>query len=443
MNKSILFFATLLIFVGCEQQFDGDSGVKLSFNVDTVNFDTVFANSISSAVRLTVYNSSDKNILVDISAENGDNSNFIFNINGCMSYSVKDVPILKNDSIIIFIQSDIKTSQNEVYEIEHLNFYTGGEKQSVDIKSYALNPVILSGIIVKDSLLNADRVYLIKDSVVVDNNVELTVLKGCKFYFNRDSYLKINGSVKCEGSLDSMILFSSSRLGKNYADIPGQWRGLNFEKNSYDNILNYVEIINARTGILANGIDNNTSLRISGAVIKNHTYAGLVLSNCKCLMYNSLVANCGFNCVLISSGGYYDFYHCTLAEYYKYSYRNGSALSIENIDITNFNALIANSIIYGSSSNEVDFDISYQDKIKFLNCLLRTTITYDNSLVNCVLNPDFKFADIDNNNFILINDSPAIDAGNKEITDTTEYLQKDFFEKSRTTTLPDAGYAEF
>ena len=95
-----------------ENSFVTDSGAKLEFSKDTLQFDTVFTELGSATRILKVYNRHDKSIRISkIMLAEAPNSSFRINIDGISGTSAHDIEIAPNDSMYIFGEVTIDPDQ--------------------------------------------------------------------------------------------------------------------------------------------------------------------------------------------------------------------------------------------------------------------------------------------------------------------------------------------
>jgi len=128
-------------------------------------------------------------------------------------------------------------------------------------------------------------------------------------------------------------------------------------------------------------------LYLRNVVIEHVASQGLIAQHSAIEASNSVFGNCGSASVALTLGGSYNFYHCTIANYFTFNYRSTPALLISNYfvdanDMEQFFSLDAanfyNCIISGRNSNEVKFDFQSDEDMKLDELI---NVSFDHSLV--------------------------------------------------------------
>ena len=464
---AIIVPLAVLIGLGCSDKptFFVEEG-DLTFDVDTVYFDSIFVNFDSPTERLTVYNNSGRNIRIsNIAFENGSEFGLIFD--GLTMNEIENYELADGDSAVAFIS--FNSEVRDEFLREKLLFTVGEQTQSVDIEAY-----IFDGLLLRDSLLtppagnsvvwDANNKYIIDGPLVVPDGVTLIIPAGTEVYFTskRDenfnfvSGILVYGTLRVFGAEGSEVLFSQTRFGRRYEETPGQWRGIAFANISTSNIIRHAVIKNAVIGVYQEYANNgvfakvkleNTEIRNSaaygilgaGLTLQLDNYPLIEAENC--LIHNNAEAN-----VRIVGGGYFQFNHCTFANYSVDFSRNTPMLNIGNYGIDGDSAVevptrinFTNCMIWGSEEEEYvqdtipgsNFDITFD------NCIVRTTLPLHGS--NNITGTDPFFpqfiepgaAEPDDRDYRLQETSPAIDAGttvsgiNQDLDDLPRDAQPD------------------
>ncbi|MEQ9580709.1 MAG: hypothetical protein RIM68_00880, partial [Arenibacter sp.] len=214
-------------------------------------------------------------------------------------------------------------------------------------------------------------------------------------------------------------------------DIPGQWGSIWLSKGSVNNTIDYLTIKNATVGILVQG-DNNleeTTLSLKNSQIYNSENVNLWAKTAIIRSENLVLGAAGNISLFCNLGGDYSFIHATIANYWKFGFRSGAALHLDNATLSGgtSNSLtradFKNCIIYGSNPNELNLikDEDSAFNFYFENCLLKFKNNSENGLYNfgntfnyenVLLNLDPEFTSPIQNNFIIKENSSAIGAGN-------------------------------
>ena len=432
---STLFILLYIVLISCNKKsFISDLNAKLIFSTDTVMFDTVFT-GIGSAVRhFRVYNPHDQPIKIsEINIALGSDSKYRLNINGIPANSLNNIEIDANDSIFIFVDVKIDPDQDDIIEQDQVIFFTNGNKQVVNLIAFGKDIHLINGSYIGTETWTSDKPYLIYNSMAVDENNILTIEQGSHLYFHRNSRMIILGTLEVNGTFEEPVIFEGDRLNDhssiffendsldNYDNISGQWEGIWLTKLSKDNSIDFAEIKNAITGIQIDSSQNiNPQLRISNTKIEHHSFAGIYAQISSISATNCLFSDCGYYNIILTRGGIYEFYHCTIGNYWSGA-RNTPAVYFNNYykhpDGTIYlydlnNAYFGNCIIWGNIDTEVGIDGIIDQgasfNYKFENCLLKIDPESDINTTdmihfkNPVLNNDPLFTDHYNFYFKLI-----------------------------------------
>lgn len=445
-----LFFLFCLAILSCQKEDYAMGGdVKLQFSADTLSFDTVFT-SIGSATKwLKVKNTGPQAVnLSNIALAGRDLSPFRLNINGVNHYQAQDVTIYSGDSIFIFVEVTIDpTGQNHPMVVhDSIVFQMNGRTQDVDLRAFGQDFHLYDGETLVTQRWQNDKPYLIYNSIVVDSLETLTIDPGSRIYFRKGASLFVKGTLNVQGTLQEPVTFSGDRLEKDYDNIPGQWGawtvlndqskymlgGLHFLQGSRDNVINHAIVKNANKGIQVDsmGFSANPVLVLSNSRVENMLINCLDARTTHLKVVNSIFANSGSYAVALLFGGEYDFYHCTIANYYnsRFSIRKEPSLIVNNFytyqgiqyifDLTRAN--FANCIIDGSMDNEIAIAKAEgkQFNYRFQNCLIKTDspdYQKEQAFGGSIFNKDPLFTDNLKNDYSLQSASPARHAGDKEI----------------------------
>lgn len=472
MHKRILLFTGILfgVFQSClKNDFETvPSAGKLRFSKDTVFLDTIFTGISSSTYRLKVYNETNQNISIpEVRLGRGDESFFRLNVDGVPGNSVKDVNILAHDSIFIFIEATVDYSKviNPVYT-DSIVFDAGSKMQDVKLVTLVQdahflypkrdsegvkekivlgyddqgNAITVEGFYLdKNTVWNADKPYVIYGFAGVPPGGVLTVEKGSRIHFHKNSGLLVEkgGTIRVNGELDKEVIFEGDRLEPGFGEIPGQWSTIWLRSGSKDNIINYAIIKNNTLGILVDSIAEPgvATLEIENTQIYNTSSFGLMGRFTHINGANLVIGNNGKASLACTIGGSYDFKHITLANFWSAAARDFPALYVSNFteytdengsryrikgDLTKAN--FTSCIIYGNKLNEflLAKDDEAQFEYFFKNNLIRFDTNsdlakdplydftdqslYKNNILNG--NPDFK--DVNLNEYIIGADSDAV-----------------------------------
>lgn len=469
----IITILAIIVLASCKKEnFDTSSSAELGFSIDTLFFDTVFTNIGSLTKQFKIYNRNSGSIKIDnIRLGMGSNSNYRLNINGIASSSANNIEIAANDSMYIFVEVtvDPDNSSTPFVVSDSIIFTFNNNSQNIKLRSWGQNAHYIDGrtmnAIIGDTTWTADKPYLIYNSMLVDSMKTLIIEEGVEIYLHKNSNIYILGTLEINGSKDNPVKIRGDRLEHAYDDVPGQWGRIVFIEGSKNNKIDYAEISGGIIGVQVGGnlnspISDKPDLKISNTKIQHMNYAGLYTLGSKVIASNCVISDVGFYAVALLMGGEYEFYHCTIANYWSYANRTEPSLVISNnivnegtmyvSDLTK--AYFGNCIIYGDKENELGlsnetgalFDYKFEYSIVRANADLdfSDNTYYDNVWKS--KNP--KFIDIGNYDFQLDTLSDAKDLGNIQIVNDytfTPSITIDLNQESRTSDIaPDLGAYE-
>jgi hypothetical protein len=475
--KNMLWGVLALVLVwGCERDYMFRGGSEgIAFSTDTVMFDTIFT-SIGSATRhLRVYNPYGSDMTIDaIRLAGGEDSKFRINVNGVPEHQVNDVPLRTGDSLFVFVEVTINPDANSdpsFVVTDSILFYTKERIQSVKLVAYGQDVVVMRRDSIASQTFTADKPYLIYDWLMVGEGATLTIEAGAHLHFYKGANLIVHNdaSLIVNGTHENPVVFTGSRLEEWYADKPGQWGSIWLLPGSRNHSITYADIRNATYGLRVDsvGLKGEEPLRLSNTRIEHITKQGLVAQSSSIVAYNSLFADCGSASVALTLGGNYEFYHCTIANYYRWNYRGIPALLLSNyfwndeehpVAVPLESALFSNCIVYGSNENEIFLDfkmsVSNSDAVqedvmvnyKFEHSLIKTTLGEEalankNHFDNVIVNQNPSFMNFSAYNYHLDTLSVAQDAGSTEIARQFPF---DYMGNKRVDALilPDLGFLE-
>ena len=361
--------AIWITFSGCQKEnILSGSEIQLSFSVDTLVFDTVFTTIGTVTREFKVYNPHPGTVVIrSIRLADAENTGFRLNADGRQGPLVENVTIGAQDSIYVFVEATIdpQNQNNPMIIQDSVIFITNGNIQDVDLVAWGQDVHLINGEILTTQTWINDKPYLVYNSMLVDTNQILDIEAGVTVYLHRGSTCYISGTLRIHGTLDEPVIFRGDRLEKLYEDIPGQWGGFYFLNGSTANQIRHAWIVNATTGIhLGNfyAADPPPDLIIENSIIQHMTFAALSSIGATVEARNSVFADCGYFTSYLTTGGSYEFTHCTFANYWNWSQRITPGLYITNFYNLNDTALFTgelvradfgNCIIHGNRMNEV------------------------------------------------------------------------------------------
>ena len=378
MRKDFKYFLTIALFacfIQCERfEWLQDPDAKLSFSTDTVYFDTIFTTIGSTTKQLKIYNRYDQPVKISsIVLAGGSRSVFRLNIDGVPGNYATDVEIPGDDSLYIFVEVTLDPNNVDSLLAIHdsIIFITNGNLQDVNLVAWGQDVHMINGEIMESSTWVNDKPYLVINSMLVDTNQVLTIEEGARIHFHRNSRLYVAGTLIVNGTLDDPVTFQGDRLEYDYQDIPGQWDGIWLLPGSHDNRIDYAIIKNGIIGIEADTLTSFVipTLEISNTSILNMSAVGILGLGTIIKAYNCVIGNCGQFALALLWGQSYEFYHCTIANYYggwESTSRSNPAVGLNNyyediygnIQVRPIDkAFFGNCIIYGNRDSEFEVDI--------------------------------------------------------------------------------------
>jgi hypothetical protein len=488
MKKFILTVTGIILLISCwrcrEETFFSESGAVLSFSTDTVSFDTVFSSIGSATLGFKVYNPHNKPVRISsVYLGGGEKSFYRMNFDGESAREVTNVEIPSKDSLFVFIEVTIDPLgvNNPLIIKDSVIFITNGTYQDIKLMAYGQDVHLIRGKIIETSTWNADKPYLIYNSMAVDTGHTLTMDPGVKVFLHDQSSLVVWGKLIVNGTKDDPVIFQGDRLEEDYRIYAGQWGTIYIDPISTGNVINYAIIKNAIAGIQIGHYtsDLQPTLELKNTIIQNNSYVGIYAFGASINCYNTIVCNAGEYLVALLKGGNYSFSHCTLVNYgvspfggQQAGSRSNPSLVLMNyfiypefdaskgqyINVTRTrdleNATFTNTIIYGTLENELLLVNNEENAFHYYfdHCLIKhnkDSMDFDDPVYfNAVkLNKNPRFVNDTDRfelNFRLDTLSPAKDSGSVDIITANPFLEFDYDGTSRLSVdgMPDMGAFE-
>lgn len=385
LKKHIIYyiFATLSFFFNsCEEKpklpnSDFVTVNDIVISSDSVSFDTIPSIYLTPLKEIRLYNikNSEPLKIKNIYLKNNKKSVFNININGLTTSSYNNISIGYGDSISIFINAFVK--ENPKDKIMHYTdslIITGEDDTQAYITLEALcqDTRHIDAISYNtDTRIEDNVTILLKDSIVVENGVQLTISKGCKLWMDKDAYIRIKGSLNIEGTKEAPVKITSVRNDDivpnvSYKNVPGQFRGIIFSGTSKDNHIKFLRMENGSFGLYfddGGDKDNNINvLSLKNSRITNMTGEGLRLNKGIYNIYDSEISNT-LGTTLYMKDGIYNIERSDIVNFYSWrGIRLAKALVYENEDYINENLSrldIRHSVITGSHPLKKDNNGNY------------------------------------------------------------------------------------
>src|SRR5688572_17912933 len=410
-NWLLPLMAMILCITSCyEEKFTTDPGDTLVFSTDTLSFDTVLT-SISTVTRyFKVYNPHSLSIEIDEVKLEGELSDFFrLNVDGRTGEVIRDVTILPNDSIYVFVEAVIDPDQPESispFVIESdIVFTTNGTRQEVLVIAWGQNANYIPGPDEPNriSLLTCElgeviwddpKPYVLYGTLLIDS-CTLVLPPGTRLYVHggvANNALGIYnegliytfplGKIRAEGNSLNPVIIRDDRIEP---DHNGEWAGIRLGPESGPHTFSYCQLSSGIVGIAA---DSASTVSIDHSVVSFTGGPGLFARHATATVTNSLFYENGGTSMSLTYGGNYDVTYCTMANFGN----DSEALLMNNFycsdllcsDGARYNLLMArirNSIMVGSSSDEVWmvdatdppgplFDVTMQNNIVVVDELL-------------------------------------------------------------------------
>ena len=465
---TFLICVALISVSSCRKDFSTIPNFgSLEFSKDTIFLDTIFSNIGSGTCNLKVYNRGNKSITIpEIALEKGTSSNYRLNVDGIAGKAFNDIDILAQDSIFVFIETTINASNvaNPLYT-DRILFDTGSNQQDVDLVTLVQDanfiypgkdPITMKidSLTIDGQATNIKGRFLTDTELTITNskptviygyaavpsNRTLTIEAGARIYFHNNSGLIIDdkATFKVNGTLTEKVVFQGDRLENNFSRIPGQWGTIWMRAGSKDNEIYHAQIKNGIIGILIDslGSASTPTLKLQNSEIYNHSNFGILARETNIEAHNVVIGSAGEASLAATIGGTYNFTHSTFANFWNNGIRQLPAVLVNNfftyedengqetIETRDLVAANFTNCIFDGNNN-IEFVLDKADgggvfNYNISNCMIQFNDTnnsfndnneldFTNSLYqNIILNGNSHFKDSQNEDFIIGQDSDAI-----------------------------------
>ena len=406
-----------------------------SFSVDTLKMGLVFTEASTPTHSFTVYNRHDKVLNISsISLREGDRGIFRLNVDGFMGKRFSNVEIRPNDSIFVFVEATLPQNGNiaPVTIDAHLDFLTNGVTSTVVLCADGQDVERKRGVtITANERWDATRPYQIFDSLIVASGATLTIDAGATLYFHDRAFLRVDGTLKCNGSSALPINMTGDRTDNVVSDIPfdlmsGQWSGVTFTSTSSNNEIAYTSIRNTVRGVVVDSIPHTDSPAVTfvNCILRNSASSALTIEHAcvKAVGCEIADAACG---ILKLKGGSSVFNQCTFANFYLFSAPGDAIISLSHLNADSDDASglpytaadFTNCIIYGNGADMSHGDLT-DTNVMVRNCSLKSAGVDDANFISCLWECDPLFYTVRNEyifDYRLKEGSPAIGAANLDM----------------------------
>ncbi|RHJ78007.1 hypothetical protein [Parabacteroides sp. AM08-6] len=378
-----------------DENYSTNPNHRLSFSADTLSFDTVFTTIGSATKEFMIYNQNNQPLLIsEIMLASGEATGFRINVDGRKGDYFQDIRIQAKDSLYVFVEVTVNPNQENqpLLVDDSVLFTTNGIKQSVRLEAYGQNVHLYKGglVLEKDTHFAADLPYLIYDSLTIAKGTTLDIAPGAILYMHDKAKIINDGTIVAKGTREKSIQFRGDRLDFILNDIlpydrtPGQWGGIFFRAESFDNVMDNVIIKNGTNGLtFEESSPEQSKLKINNSQITNMSQNLFFALNCNIEVINTELSNAGGSVVMLI-GGEYNFIHCTLANYITLAKRTLPCLTLSNnANNINYpmNATFENCMIDGSFASG-----KKEEKYKGeMNLSISDGTTFDYIFNHCVI----------------------------------------------------------
>ncbi|MFY0674378.1 MAG: hypothetical protein JXQ87_13330 [Bacteroidia bacterium] len=457
--KNQLLFVTVSILVftwscGVSDRTTNDIN-NLTFETDSVIFDTVFTTVGSATEVFVFYNEGDENLLVEeIFLAGGQFSPYALNIDGVSGHNFKEISILPGDSLFAFVEVLIDPNNVTTPFVVKDSIIFKSDKVQKDVKliSWGQNAYFHYGdTILTNTTWESDKPHVLFGEVIVGAGATLTINECTQIYGYSFSRLNIarNSALRVLGTVDCPVIFQGHRKEERYAEEPGQWIGIRLLPGASQSLIQHAIIKNGFRGVQ---VDSMPVSREPNMILQNTTITNM---NLVCLLgYTASIQ--AVNCEFLNSceylmvgelGGKYNFAYCTFGNFQLGCVRSTPSVYLSNADYVDLNEVefvnplqydIVNCIIYGSQEEELGFNFGGKGDVTATvgHSLIRTQIS-DYDVNNNIINQDPLFQNPSRLNYELDSLSPAIGKATP-----IGNVNTDYFLKLRDANSPDIGAFE-
>jgi len=435
-------FWSLLLLAGCNRDdisFESPTQL-LRFSTDTVFCDTVYNQMRSETYAVKVFNNEDKDVLIPrIALEGGSGSLYRINVDGKVGTSFENVALRRKDSLYVFVEIAPVANAPEAIAEDKVVFNTPAGEQKVTLFSvvqdaeYFIKSDSNPNIISENTTWTKDKVKVIFGDLTVAEGKTLTMEKGTKVYFRKNSGMNFakNSILDVKGVLGDEVVFRGDRSDTKYDTLPANWNGIKMEEDT-ELKMNYARLFGGNVGLQ---LKKNTAT-INNTIIHTFQNAGIYGIASNITTNNLVMNNCGEADFAIAGGGTYTINYSTLANYWNLNpSMNAAGIYASNVyqngdEIFSGNTILRvnNSIVYGDSPEMISLiEIANGGTInaRFDNSLLKLSASSSFNPIgdNIIKNEDPKFQNYftQKMNLRVKDDSPAKKKGNPTYNSNTQF----------------------
>ena len=431
---SLIILCALAMMSCIEDGVSSNASEQPVFSVDTLKMGEYFSQACTPTSRFIVYNRYDKIMNIQsISLSGSKRDVFRLNVDGISGKSFNNIQIRPNDSIFVFVEANLPLNDAPgQYKVEcNMDFVTHGKTNTVVLSALSENIIrFRAQKVEKDTWFTARLPFLVYDSLIVAENAKMTVDANARIYLHDGAYIKVYGTLVCNGTAEQPVNFTGDRSGFVASDIPyelmsGQWDGIYFAPTSKNNNMTYTSVRNTSMGIVLDNVGASPALTMIASQVHNSEGTVLAALHSDVNAYACEFSEAGMGLVYLQ-GGKHTFNHCTFANNYLFSAISGAAVQFYHLNAETddesgkpyVSANIDNCIIYG-----IGADLSHGDltgtSVKVRNTLLKSKGEDDDNFIKCIWGEDPLFYTVRSDYYFdyrLQAESPAIGAADPSLT---------------------------
>ncbi|MCM1110236.1 MAG: hypothetical protein NC336_03415 [Clostridium sp.] len=379
------------------------------FSTDTLRLGQYFTGEPTPTQRFLVYNRHAKVMNISrIAFADADQRVFRINVDGQSGSTFSNIEIRPNDSIFVMVESTLPVngSWGTTAVSSRLDFETNGVRSSVVITAKGEDIERLRGATVaEDTRWEGDHPRQILDSLVVAEGATLTLGPGVRLYFHDKSFLRVDGTLRSEGTPSAPVDLGGDRRGDVISGVSfdlmdSQWEGVLFSPTSRDNRLDCTTIRNTLSGVVVDTAAapapslSRPVLTLRNCRLRNSAGYALAAFGSSVDAVGCEIADAA-NGVLYLDGGDHSFVNCTFANYYLFSALRGPAITLSTLRdsgeaeplLAPMRARFVNSIVYGNGADLSEADLAGTEVV-FDHCLLKSAGSDDDNFVATLWDTD-------------------------------------------------------
>lgn len=357
----LLFVVFSLPFLASCKREDGlhrDPARALSFTVDTLRFDSVFLGKASATRRVSLRNHYEKSVRLErVECEGVHQKGYSVLMDGRPVEQLGGAVIQPHDSIVVVVRLTPRESSSDTITpcIQELVVHHRKGSARLTLYAQALNVTTCPvDTIKKDTIFPAYPAQYVANSLVVLKGATLTLPAGAGLYFAKDVGIRVEGSLRVEGTAKHPVTLAGERLETYYRRRPGQWAGVQLAKGSGPHLVSHARIRGAVTALTADTLDAAHPLRVENCCFECNSLHGIVARECSLEVMGSLflqnfrhaLSLVGSDCLLV---------HGTLyAETDPPDSRQGALVHLERMREGRIPHLrVFNTVLWGDKGDEI------------------------------------------------------------------------------------------